>query len=132
MATPGDYHRLIEPVSADHPCGENLEDTALLASFDEFRLFGQSLPLDPVPDWAQVKARSEEALAKSKDLRLLAHLASALLRTDGLAAFTATLPVAASWLETYWDDTFPVVGDDILFRRNALNCFSDPVAVVDG
>ena len=132
MATREEIQQLVQPITAEQPCGENLEDTPLLASFDEFRLFGQSLPLDPVPDWGQVKARSEEALARSKDLRLLAHLASALLRTDGVVAFAATLPVAASWLETYWADTFPLVGDDILFRRNALNCFSDPVAIVDG
>ena len=46
-----------------------------------------------------------EALAKSKDLRLLAHLGTAVLRTDGLPAFAETLKVAAQWLETYWSET---------------------------
>ena len=44
---------LLQPISADQPCGENLEDTPLLAAFDALRLFGQSrspeAPVEP-PD----------------------------------------------------------------------------------
>ena len=61
----------------------------LLLSFDEFRLFGRAIPFDlsgrslsedekkanPTPDWGDLRARSLEALAKSKDLRVLTHLA---------------------------------------------------------
>ena len=42
---------LREPITADQPCGQNLEDTQLLASFDAFRLFGQQTPLAPPPEW---------------------------------------------------------------------------------
>ena len=132
MSSRGDADHLLQPVTAEQPCGENLEDTPLLASFDGFRIFGQSTPLDPAPDWGEVRKRAEEALAKSKDLRLLAHLGSALLRTDGLRAFAETLTVASRWLETYWAETYPLVTEDAIFRRNALNCFADPVAIVDG
>ena len=38
--------QLLQPITEDQPCGESLEDTELLASFDAFRLFGQSRPLD--------------------------------------------------------------------------------------
>ncbi len=65
---------LVQPIAPDRPCGENLEDTQLLASFDAFRLFGQSAPHDPVPEWSAIANRAAEALCKSKDLRLLAHL----------------------------------------------------------
>ena len=105
---------LLQPIAPDQPCGENLEDTALLASFDTFRLFGQAKPLDapPEPDekwtpkppdspeWREIRQRALEALAKSKDLRLLAHLGTAVLRTDGLPAFSETLTVASKWLTT--------------------------------
>jgi type VI secretion system protein ImpA len=127
-----DSQQLSQPVTAEHACGENLEDTPLLASFDGFRLFGHSTPLNPVPDWDQVKDRSLEALARSKDLRLLAHLAAALLRTDGLCAFSQTLAAAADWLDSYWNETYPCVDEDAILRRNALNCFADPMAVIDG
>lgn len=122
---------LSEPISAELPCGINLEDSQLLASFDAFRLFGQVTALEPVPDWAAIKARSVEALSQSKDLRVLTHLAAAVIRTDGAADFFAALSTAASWLENYWDAVHPLIDEDALLRRNALNCFADRLAVID-
>lgn len=132
MSALAEFEALIAPISEAQPCGENLEDTALLAAFDTFRLFGHSLPLDPPPLWPTIRSEAVAALAKSKDLRLLAHLAAATLRTDGLGAFFDTVAVAAAWLEQSWATTFPLVDDDAILRRNALNCFGDQVAIVDG
>jgi type VI secretion system protein ImpA len=137
--------QLLQPISEDKPCGESLEDTELLASFDGFRVFGQSRPLDAPaepdekripkpsesPEWIEIRDKSLEALAKSKDLRLLAYLGTAVLRTDGVQAFAETLRVASQWLETYWSQTYPLVDEDAVLRRNALNCFADSMAVVD-
>jgi type VI secretion system protein ImpA len=123
---------LLQPVTADLPCGDNLEDTPLLSSFDTYRVFGQPMPLDPQPQWAEIRAKSLEALARSKDIRLLAHLGTALLRTDGLGAFAETLVVASGWLQTYWAGIHPQVDEDAILRRNALNYFADPMAVIDG
>ena len=132
MSTRWEEQGLIQPLAADRPCGENLEDTQLLASFDAFRLFGHATPLDPTPDWSEIRTRALEALGKSKDLRLLAHLGSAVLRTDGLPAFVDTLKTASEWLDTYWTETYPLVEEDAVLRRNALNCFADQMAVVEG
>jgi type VI secretion system protein ImpA len=142
MTAQWESQELLQPITADQPCGENLEDTPLLASFDAFRLFGQSTPLDvrvpdeygkvpPLPDWGLIREQSLEALGKSKDLRLLAHLGTAFLRTDGLAAFADTLQVASHWLQTYWQQTYPLLDEDAMLRRNALNNFADPMAVID-
>jgi type VI secretion system protein ImpA len=129
---------LLQPITPEQPCGDNLEDTELLASFDSYRVFGQSQPLDltgdgapPPVDWAAVRDKSNEVLRKSKDLRLLAHLGAALLRTDGIPAFSATLSVASQWLETYWAQVYPLVDEDAILRRNALNNFADPMGIVD-
>src|ERR1700752_1476975 len=88
---------LLQPITADQPGGEDLEYTEL-ASFDTaYKLFGQSRPLDapaepgsnwvsrPLtsPEWIQIREKAREALAKSKDLRLLAYLGTALIRTNG-------------------------------------------------
>jgi type VI secretion system protein ImpA len=132
MSARWDGQQLVQPITAERPCGENLEDTPLLASFDGFRLFGNSTPLDSAPDWIEMRDRSLDALTRSKDLRLLAYLAAALLRTEGLAAFSGTLTVASQWLDTYWSETYPLVDDDAILRRNALNCLADQMAVVDG
>jgi type VI secretion system protein ImpA len=72
-----------------------------------------------------------EALSRSKDLRLLAYLGTALLWTDGLSAFAVTLHIAAEWLDRYGSQVFPLIDEDALLRRNALNCFADPMAVSD-
>ena len=141
---------LLQPIDAGQPCGQNLEDTQLLASFDAFRLYGRTKPLEPTPDtddgapktledrdeqppeWPEIKEKSLEALRQSKDLRLLVHLGTALLRTDGLRAFAETVSIASRWLDEYWDQTYPLVDGDGIVRRSALNCFADPVAVIEG
>src|SRR5689334_16782541 len=115
---------LCEPISADAPCGVDLEDTQLLASFDAFRVFGNDTPLRADLDWREIRNQSLEALGQSRDIRLLAHLAVATLRVDGLQAFCALLPVAERWITEQWDTVFPRVDEDAVLRKNALNCFS--------
>ncbi|HTV77324.1 MAG TPA: type VI secretion system protein TssA [Steroidobacteraceae bacterium] len=122
---------LSEPLSAAAPCGEDLEDSQLLASFDAYRIFGSVTPLPSDTAWREVRDRALEALNKSRDLRLLAHLAAAALRLDGLPAFCSVLTVADIWLAQRWDLTFPRVDEDAILRKNALNCFADRMAIVD-
>ncbi|HTU66759.1 MAG TPA: type VI secretion system ImpA family N-terminal domain-containing protein, partial [Steroidobacteraceae bacterium] len=75
MAIESELDSLATPVSADNPCGASLEDTQLLASFDAYHLFGQTVQL-PETDWRELKSASLEALAQSKDLRLLTHFSA--------------------------------------------------------
>jgi len=123
---------LIEPISADQPCGTDLEDTQLLASFDAYRLFGQAASLSDETDWREIRDRALEAIGTSKDFRLLAHLSSALLRAQGFAAFVDTLKLASHWLTTWPAEVFPRVDEDAILRRNALNGFADRMAIIDG
>jgi type VI secretion system protein ImpA len=127
---------LVTPVAEDRPCGEDLDEAQplVLASFDAYRLFGQITPWpkDKQPDWREIRDRSLEVLAQSRDLRVLSHLAAAALHTEGLGAFGQTLEAAKTWLSTWWDQAYPRIDEDAILRRNALNCFADRVAVVDG
>ncbi len=138
---------LLEPISPEQPCGVNLEDAAVLSSLDALRLFGQARSPEAPPDvdgdekelskakppleWDRIRVDALDGLSKSKDLRLLAYLGTALLRTDGLLAFAQVLTTASQWLETYWAQVYPALEEDAIARRNALNCFADPMAVVD-
>jgi len=137
---------LLQPITADQPCGENLEYTDL-ASFDTYRLFGQSRPLDapaeagsswvsrPLtsPEWIEIRDKARDALSRSKDLRLLAYLGTALIRTHGVSGLSATLNVASEWLNTHWAQIFPLLEDDnAIDRRSALSLFTDPMVIVDG
>jgi type VI secretion system protein ImpA len=119
------------PVQDGRPCGENLEETPLMASIDADQLFGQPVPLDPTLPWPEIRARAIEALGKSRDFRLLTYLAAALLRTDGLLPFLDTLDVASRWLDAHWADVYPQIDEDAVVRRNALSGFADPHAVLD-
>ncbi|HEU4937063.1 MAG TPA: type VI secretion system protein TssA [Vicinamibacterales bacterium] len=138
---------LLQPISPEQPCGVNLDDSILLSSLDALRLFGQArspeAPADPEGDekelskarppleWDKIRADALDGLSKSKDIRLLAYLGTALLRTHGLAAFAGVLTTASQWLEAYWPQVYPALDEDAIARRNALNCFADPMAVID-
>jgi type VI secretion system protein ImpA len=146
-----DGQALLVPISAEQPCGQNLDESPggspVLASLDALRLFGQAKSPEAPPDpedreregekakppieWDRIRADALEGLAKSKDLRFLAYLGTAVLRTDGLPDFAIVLTTAASWLETYWPQVYPLIDEDAIVRRNALNCLADPMAVVD-
>ena len=140
-----DPEKLLAPISADHPCGESLEDTELLASFDAYHLFGEDVPLDTpldkgakrepkpaaAPIWTEIRDKSVEALARSRDLRVLAYLGTSLIRTDGVAEFCGTLEVAAGWLESNWAQVYPLIDEDAILRRSALNNLADRMAVVE-
>ncbi|MGC1524277.1 MAG: type VI secretion system ImpA family N-terminal domain-containing protein, partial [Steroidobacteraceae bacterium] len=112
-------------------CGVSLEDTQLLASFDAFRIFGQSTPLANDVDWREIKTRSLEAIGQSKDLRLLVHLGASELRLDGPSAYFDALVIADRWLKDFWAQVYPAVDEDAILRRNALNGFADGMAALD-
>ena len=159
MTAVWDAEALLEPISAEQPCGQNLDEapvlpgsqTAILSEFDALRLFGQSRSPEAPPEpeggeegryeaakvrppleWDRLRNDAVDALQKTKDLRLLAYLGTALLRTDGLAPFLMTLTTASQWLDMYWPQVHPLLDEgDAMARRSALNCFADPMAVVD-
>jgi type VI secretion system protein ImpA len=147
MTARWDGQALLQPISPEQPCGVSLDDSMLLSSLDALRLFGQArspeAPPDPEGDekelakarppleWDKIRADALEGLNKSKDLRLLAYLGTALLRTDGLPAFSGVLTTASQWLDTYWAQIYPALDEDAIARRNALNCLADPMAVID-
>jgi type VI secretion system protein ImpA len=154
MSDRWDVQKLLDPIAADRPCGDNLDESGRLAELDAYQIFGQT-SLEPEkagegdgppaarkgrdarksdrpPNWREIGDLSLQMLGQSKDLRVLAHLGSATLRTDGPGAFLDTIVIASRWLTDFWQDVYPRVDEDALLRINALNCFADPVAVIDG
>jgi len=131
MAIESELDSLAKPLAADSPCGASLEDTQLLASFDAYHLFGQTMQLQET-DWRALKAASLEALAQSKDFRLLTHFAAASLRIDGWAGFLGSIRVAAGWIKEHWGAVYPLVDEDAILRKNALSCLADRMAIIDG
>ena len=126
-----EIEKLLAPISADDPCGLDLEDTPLLATFDSYRVFGQMTPLSDEVNWRELRSKAMEALEQSKDLRLLAHLGAAQVRTGGIAGFCDVLAVAGRWFSDFPQALFPRVDEDAILRKNALNAFADRMAVID-
>jgi type VI secretion system protein ImpA len=119
------------PVSADNAGGEDLHASGFIAVLDALRLFGRLAPFADEVDWRSLKGTCIEGLSKSRDLRVLAHLTAAALRTDGLAALEDSAAVAAFWLNDFPDAVYPLIDDDAIERRNALSCLADRMAIVD-
>ncbi|MGH8219328.1 MAG: type VI secretion system protein TssA [Steroidobacteraceae bacterium] len=132
--TVSELSSLNAPITADRPCGGDLEDGPILGRFNGFRVFGRSMDWElpeTAPEWSEIRTQSLATLAESKDLRILAHLAASVLRTEGLEPFCACVVAAADWLEQYWDGVYPGLDEDGIFRRNALSCLADRVAIID-
>ena len=123
--------KLAEPIEADNACGASLDDTQTLAALEAFRVFGRMKATAEEQDWPAIRKICLDALGQSKDLRVLAHLAAAALRTNALADALRIFALVETWLERYWDPLHPRIDDDAIARRNALMFFSDRVAVVE-
>jgi len=83
------------------------------------------------PEWLEIRDKALAALTKSKDLRVLALLGAALLRTEGPYAFCHTVALASKWLSDYWETVYPLAGEDTIERQSALSGFADQFAIVD-
>ena len=155
MSAVWDDKALLEPISAEQPCGQNLDEapilpgtqTAVLSELDGLRLFGQARSPEAPPDpeeseresakvrppieWDRIRNSALDGLKGSKDLRLLAYLGTALLRTDGLPAFGRTMTIASQWLETYWPQVYPLLDEGDAMARACPDMLCGPMAVVD-
>jgi type VI secretion system protein ImpA len=123
--------KLAEPISADDACGRSLDDTQALAALEAYRVFGRMKAAGDEPDWRAIRAASLASLEESKDLRVLAYLAAAVLRADTLSDALRVILVADTWLSRYWAEVYPRLDDDAIARRNALMFFVDRLAIIE-
>jgi len=133
---------LSQPVSADQPCGENLEYDpafqqmeAMLRSKSE-QEFGDTVIAGSGPDWKGVGKQAAGLLKRTRDLRVLSFAAISQLHTDGLGAFKDALEALNACLETYWDSIHPELdaedNNDATMRFNTLQILNDHQMVSEG
>jgi type VI secretion system protein ImpA len=134
---PGDLNSVLEPVSADAPCGPDLE----MGSDPEFaelermvigkaeQQIGDTIVPAQEPDWKQVQRKSMDVLKRSKDLRPAVHLTRSLLRTDAWVGLAHGLKILQGLVDTYWDSLYPSLDpdddNDPTMRLNILNTLAD-------
>ncbi len=135
-----DVEQLLQEVSAEEPCGENLEydtdyaDLERAARGKEEHSMGDVVVAAEDPDWADVEARAAGLLARSKDLRIASYLARAQLHTNGLEGFSSGLELLRGLLERYWDTVYPQLDadddSDPTLRVNSIMSLCDPATAL--
>lgn len=133
MADP-DLTALAGPLEGDEPAGPDLEYDGDFSALDIAaqrkgeQQVGDSIIEAEEPDWKAVRAQATALLARTRDIRVLWHLARANLALDGLVGFAAVISATAQVLEALWDSVHPQLDPDdgdATLRVNTLNAFAD-------
>lgn len=117
--------RLLAPISADRPCGEDLAFSPEFDAIDRARQAddpsieqGAWVTTLKEADWKLVSRRCGELLeTRSKDLQLAVWLAEAATRTSGLAGLALGLRLLGALCERYWEGVHPLPDEDGHERR---------------
>lgn len=113
-----DVEALLAPVSAEAPCGENLEYNADYVAMEMAAVgkpeqqFGSTVIPAEEPNWREVREKAQELLTRSKDVRIAVYLTRAAVRTDGLSGLADGLQLLAGFIEQYWDTVHPLLDPD--------------------
>ncbi|MBW0001481.1 MAG: type VI secretion system protein TssA [Verrucomicrobia bacterium] len=124
---------LLQPISEDAPCGEDLSyDIALqeLENSARGKPETQFSAAEP-PEWKQVAKTGLELFSRSKDLRIALMLTVAWLELEGLPGFHRGIGVMTGLLETFWAVVHPQLDpaddNDPLQRMNIVASLATPV-----
>jgi type VI secretion system protein ImpA len=117
--------RLLAPVSAERPCGEDLAFSSEIDAIVRARQAddpsleqGAWVTELKEADWKFVARHCAQLIEKrSKDLQLAVWLAEAEARTGGLRGLADSLLLVAALCERYWDGMYPLPDEDGHERR---------------
>lgn len=105
---------LLEPISADRPCGESIRAKPVYDQLKEARREEDDLNQGEwkherkVADYGQVLKVGQKVLAEqSKDLEVATWVVEALLNREGFAGLAEGLELVSGLVETYWDKLYP-------------------------
>lgn len=126
---------VLEPVSEDTPCGNELEyDPAFVALEITARSkpeqqFGDSVIAAVEPDWRAISLQAVDLVRRSKDLRVVMLLLRASTRLHGVIGFVQGMQTLREMLARYWDGAYPRLDEDDnndpTMRLNALAPLND-------
>lgn len=139
---------LVQPISEDQPCGENLEydsDFQLMEAMAQTRSeqdFNANIKpgaepelKGPWPNWKGVNKQAYSLLERTRDLRVLSYGTVSQLHIEGFDAFKDALEALNACLEVFWDKIYPELdvedNNDATMRLNTLQLLNDRVMVGD-
>jgi type VI secretion system protein ImpA len=127
-------------VSDELPAGPNLEFDADFGALERAaqgkpeQQYGDTIIPAEEPDWKEVGSLALGLLDRTRDLRVLAHLAVAKLHLAGLSEYAEVLQLIRQLLESRWADIHPQLDadddNDPTLRANALLRLSHPGLVL--
>jgi type VI secretion system protein ImpA len=137
MAEP-DLEFLLAPISADAPCGPDLEyDPAFVALLEAGvgkpeRQYGDKVYPAEGPDWPLVHEQALQLAARTRDLRVAVWLARSAARLHGLGGAVTGLQLVHGLLERFWEQVHPPLdaadNNDPTARVNALMALAENAA----
>lgn len=126
----GYYHRLMQPIPGDHPCGPSLEyDSAFLMLQTKLQPkltaeYGNFVEVAEPTNWTDTERKCLELLGKARDIRLLIILMRCRMRQIGVSAVQEGLEALLWCLSAWPDDLHPQLLDEGEFepfmRANAF------------
>src|SRR5574343_1110944 len=125
-----DLDALAAPLTADAPCGPDLEYDADFLALQEAgagrpeQQYGDTVIAAEPPDWPEVMRRAQALSQRTRDLRVTVWLLRAQARLHGYAGAARDLALLRRLPDTHWAHPHPALdaddGDDPTMRLNAL------------
>ena len=128
-----DVEELLNPISAESPCGEDVSYDPKFIALDALVAGKQETQFSAAeePDWRAVRDACLEVFGRSKNLRVAVTLALALVNLEGASGLRGGLILLKGLLERYWPDFYPRLdpeeNNDPLERVNILSSLSTPL-----
>ncbi|WP_069268861.1 type VI secretion system protein TssA [Paraburkholderia nodosa] len=137
-----DWTEWLEPLTQAQPCGPDLEYDAQFRELEEAvsgrpeAEYGDTLVAAVAPDWEAADALGTALMARTRDLRVVMHLARARWVREGITGLADGLVLTAALLERHWEHVHPQLdasdGDDATARINALAAWTAAGGVLAG
>ncbi|MEM7233365.1 MAG: type VI secretion system protein TssA [Planctomycetota bacterium] len=136
-----DISQLTAPISDEQPAGKYADEdmgdlsglfselSAAVVRKPESEQFGQVVPAVE-PNWGNVRQKCLDVFAHTRDLRVAAHLAHALLHTNGFSGLKEGFDLLREMIAgDLWKSVYPPLdedfGDDPFMRTSVLEELSD-------
>lgn len=130
-----DVEALLQEISPEQPCGENLEYDPSFLALDEAMQgkpevqYGDVVTPATPPEWKTVGALSSELLTRSRDLRIAVAAARAALNLGGMPGFSSGLSLIEGLLRLRWESVHPQLDpsddNDPTSRVNTLSALTE-------
>jgi|GEM_PF-4481370 len=129
-----DLQSLKNPVSAELPCGVDLENNndPRWGALNTLAAGEKKEGITQPPKWQDVRDLALELAGETRHLRLGVILTECAMFLDGITGFSDGLGLIRAWCENFWDDVFPAgeLEDKRDFRPPVIEALNYPSFLV--